>query len=290
MYRIDYEHGSHTVTPNHQVTLRWNVNPQVAVSEEAILLRWRDPTQPARDTHLYLPFADGALECDHSAPCVLPRMSACAGRSFGHWLMRRLHASNHIRVLMRGHLFEVTADELVRLRANKYFAQHAVMPLADAAIETILTSTPKQTEPTDHETSCNPDQQLNIDVECVGGDLADSYGAFLPAGLVSELVSRYLRECSSAPCEPAPTPTPTLSHTRARQYAVCADETQMVDEQHGEGRPAIKYVQVEHQVSAEYVYLVSTAQAQSHQQDVRPISLLFHLPPILMFFSLCLLL
>lgn len=268
MYRLEYQHGKHTVTPNHQVTLRWSLNPRVRIDQnqgsQSLLLSWRDPTRPGHSTWLRLPFADLPLES-----------TSADAASFGHWFLHQLHGAGHIHMLKRGDLFEVTTADLVNFRMdNNEFASAAVIPLADSVLESIIPSVSDELDASIELLSGNQSSKLGT-VEEENQVLEKEFEATLAPGVIASFIARYTSN-SNACVDGVSSLSSAISHAQefSKQHESCSEYSQVASNSSAESTErttTFNYVKLEVGHNTDYVYMVSHQRRQIHARSEREI-------------------
>ena len=138
MIRVEYEHGAHTVTPFHLVTLRWMRHPTVHVERTnsdaiGVTLEWRDRhTLQRHSKHWHLSSARFARDSDLAS-------------NFALWWLARAERTgvDDVAPLRFGDLVDVHAVELMKLlRCDATLLDALTIPLhrMDGAEEKPLTA------------------------------------------------------------------------------------------------------------------------------------------------------
>lgn len=109
MYRLLYDGGEHTVTPEHLVVLRCGLSPSVQTMThdgESVLLQWLDELWPAHYSQLGWRFTPPRF-AQHSEDDVFPSSEAAtlAARRYGGWLLQQ-HGPNGDKTLLAANVHE----------------------------------------------------------------------------------------------------------------------------------------------------------------------------------------
>ena len=120
MYEVKYGRGSHVVTPNHLVSLRWNANPIVAVQP------------PLSDQHsqLSLSWYDAqSYQRHHKVWSILPPALVPYARQFALWWLDQAVSDGLARPLYNGDVFDIPACKLAALQSTPAFSRYVSIPM-----------------------------------------------------------------------------------------------------------------------------------------------------------------